>query len=88
MQHRGDLMKLVRLAPGSDFLCLSLFLYQSLHLSDQTIRRRILTATCLIKFVMKRCRLERQCGCFPDWVQCDNGRCIPCLLYTSDAADE
>jgi len=22
-------------------------------------------------------RLERQCGCFPDWVQCDNGRCIP-----------
>jgi len=26
---------------------------------------------------MHDCRLEKQCGCFPDWVQCDNGRCIP-----------
>ena len=51
---------------------------KSRSLSDQTIRRRIPIAPCLIiKSAMKRCRLERQCGCFPDWVQCDNGRCIP-----------
>jgi len=29
------------------------------------------------KVVEERCRLEKPCGCFTDWVQCDNGRCIP-----------
>jgi len=71
---------LVRLAPGPDFLCLSLFLYQNSSLHLYLIRQLdvVYEQTCLIiKFAMKRCRLERQCGCFPDWVQCDNGRCIP-----------
>ena len=30
-----------------------------------------------MRLFAKRCRLDKPCGCFQDWVQCDNGRCIP-----------
>jgi len=38
------------------------------------------TVDLLYLVAVRRCgwpRLEKLCGCFPDWVQCDSGECIP-----------